>query len=193
MHPFAAGQPMAGPTLTLTITKSVTGVITCATKPPQDMVTCAALALQRILQCEYGDSYKAGKYTDPVVEIKLRNPMLAEFSPTDALVSFHTQFKAYIKDEDPFNWKMRTNESALGWWKALQKTNECTMSTITWLDSPRRSRQEFGTLQDHIKIQQWHCFDSNKLKTLYKPLIKWRDMESTILGKHPAEDLPPAG
>ncbi|KAG1837803.1 hypothetical protein DFJ58DRAFT_862205 [Suillus subalutaceus] len=104
---------MAGPTLTTT--KSVTGVITCATKPPQNMVTCAALALQRILQHEYGDSYEAGKYPDPVVEMKLHNPMLAEFSPTDALVSFRTQFKAYIKGEDPFNWKMRTNESALGW------------------------------------------------------------------------------
>ncbi|KAG1791942.1 uncharacterized protein BJ212DRAFT_874996 [Suillus subaureus] len=67
------------------------------------------------------DSYEDGKYSDPVVEMKLCNPMLAEFSPTDALVSFRTQFKAYIKGEDPFNRKMRTNESALGWWKALQK------------------------------------------------------------------------
>ncbi|KAG1884960.1 hypothetical protein F4604DRAFT_1952032 [Suillus subluteus] len=153
-------SPMAGPTLT--ITKSVTGVITCATKPPQDMVTHAALALQRILQREYGDSYEAGnlKYPDPVVEMKLRNPMLAEFSPTDTLVSFRTQFKAYIKDEDPFNQKMRTNESALGWWKALQKDELANVLA--------------------------------KLKTPYKPLVKWRDMEFTILGKRPAEDLPPA-
>ncbi|KAG1897103.1 uncharacterized protein F5891DRAFT_896508, partial [Suillus fuscotomentosus] len=112
-------NPMAGPTLT--ITKSVTGVITCATKPPQDMVSRAALALQRILRREYGDSYEVGKYPDPVGEMKLRNPMLAEFSPMDALASFRTQFKAYIKGEDPFNRKMRTNESALGWWKALQR------------------------------------------------------------------------
>ncbi|KAG1812150.1 uncharacterized protein BJ212DRAFT_475147 [Suillus subaureus] len=71
--------------------------------------------------------------------------------------------------------------------------DERTMSTITWLNSPQRSRQEIGTLQDHIKIRQWHRFDYNKLKTPYKPLVKWRDMESTILGKRPAEDLPPAG
>ena len=56
-----------------------------------------------------------------VVEMKLRNPMLAEFSPMDALASFRTQFKAYIRGEDPFNRKMRMNESALGWWKALQR------------------------------------------------------------------------
>lgn len=110
---------MAGPTLT--ITKSVTGVITCAMKPPQDMVSCAALALQRILQCKQGDSYKVEKYPDPVGEMKLHNPMLAEFSPMDVLASFWTQFKAYIKGEDPFNWKMRMNESALGLWKALQR------------------------------------------------------------------------
>ncbi|KAG1847117.1 hypothetical protein C8R48DRAFT_677673 [Suillus tomentosus] len=34
---------------------------------------------------------------------------------------------------------------------------------------------------------------TQKLKTPYKPLVKWRDMESTILGKRSAEDLPPAG
>ncbi|KAG1824576.1 uncharacterized protein BJ212DRAFT_1295715 [Suillus subaureus] len=66
------------------------------------------------------------------------------------------------------------------------------MSMITWLNSPQQSKQGIGTLQDHIKIRQWHHFDYNKLKTPYKPLIKWHDMESTILGKHPAKDLPPA-
>ncbi|KAG1752554.1 uncharacterized protein EDB91DRAFT_1293232 [Suillus paluster] len=230
-------NPMAGPTLT--ITKSVTGVITCATKPPQDMVTRAALALQRILRREYGDSYEAGKYPDPVVEMKLHNPMLAEFSPTDALVSFCTQFKAYIKGEDPFNQKMRMNESVLGWWKALQKDelanvlaplaikafsvsltsmpDERTMSMITWLNSPRQTdgsgkmRMGSGT---HGEMVVRHgnytgygptvgtfptAFFSvssvtpQKLKTPYKPLIKWCDMESTILGKCPAEDLPLAG
>ncbi|KAG1766662.1 hypothetical protein EDD22DRAFT_950430 [Suillus occidentalis] len=193
-----AVNPMAGPTLT--ITQSATGVITCATKPPQNMVTRAA----------------AGKYPDPVTEMKQRNPTLAEFSPTDALASFRTQFQAYIKGVDPFNRKMRSNESALDWWKMLQvdelanvlaplaikafsvsptsMPDECTMSTINWLNSPQRSRQEIGTLQDHIKIRQWHHFDSNKLKTPYKPLVKWCDMESTILGKRAAtEDLPAAG
>ncbi|KAG1876198.1 hypothetical protein F4604DRAFT_1759890 [Suillus subluteus] len=107
------------------------------------------------------------------------------------------------------------DKGPISFWKALQKDelanvlapltikafsvsptsmpDERTMSTITWLNSPRQSRQEIGTLQDHIKIRQWHRFDSNKLKTPYKPLVKWRDMESTILGKRPAEDLPPAG
>jgi hypothetical protein len=84
------------------------------------MVTRAAVALQRILRREYGDSYEAGKYPDPVTEMKQRNPALAEFSPTDALASFRTQFQAYIKGVDPFNRKMRSNESALDWWKMLQ-------------------------------------------------------------------------
>jgi hypothetical protein len=79
------------------------------------MVTRAAVALQRILRREYGDSYEAGKYPDPVAEMKQRNPALAEFSPTDALASFRTQFQAYVKGDDPFNRKMRSNESALAW------------------------------------------------------------------------------
>jgi len=42
------------------------------------------------------------------------------FSPAEALAAFRTQYRAYIKGEDPFNRKMRSNESALDWWKALR-------------------------------------------------------------------------
>ncbi len=34
--------------------------------------------------------------------------------------------------------------------------DERTMSTITWMNSPRRARQHVKTLRDHIKIRQWH-------------------------------------
>ena len=36
--------------------------------------------------------------------------------------------------------------------------DERTMSTVTWLNAPRRSTQHVSTLQDHIKIRQWHRY-----------------------------------
>ena len=84
------------------------------------MVTRAALALQSILRREYGNAYDTGKYHDPATEMEQRNPALVGFSPAEALAAFRTQYRAYIKGEDPFNRKMRSNESALDWWKALR-------------------------------------------------------------------------
>ncbi|KAG1842963.1 hypothetical protein F4604DRAFT_1982247 [Suillus subluteus] len=150
------------------------GIVTCAMKPPQDMVTRAALALQNILQWEYGDTYDAGKYHDPSIKMEQQNPALIGFSPAEALAAFQTQYRAYIKGEDPFNQKMRSNESTLDWWKALQG------------DELANILAEVSTLQNHIKIRQWHHFDPKKQKMPYKPLVKWHDMETMILGKHTA-------
>ena len=33
-----------------------------------------------------------------------------------------------------------------------------TQSMITWLNSPYQSQQQVGTLQDHVKIHQWHRY-----------------------------------
>jgi hypothetical protein len=33
------------------------------------------------------------------------------------------------------------------------------MSAVTWLNSPRRSRQLIATVQNHIKIRDWHRYN----------------------------------
>lgn len=172
--------------------------VTCSTKPPKDMVERAGLGLQHILKHEYGDVYEAGSSaTDPAAAMKLRNPALLKYTPFDALNRLRQQFKSYLNMEDPFNHKRRSKQSTLQWWTALagdeladvlaplaQKifavvpismTDERTQSTITWLNSPHRSRQEVATLQDHIKIRQWHRYnwDEDTSKALYKPLVSW--------------------
>ena len=38
-------------------------------------------------------------------------------------------------------------------------TDERTQSTLTWLNSPHRCKQDIATLQDHIKIRQWHRYN----------------------------------
>ncbi|KAG2031438.1 hypothetical protein BDR03DRAFT_1030052 [Suillus americanus] len=142
----------------------------------------AALSIQKILQHKYSDVYNADKYIDPKAEMQRRNPALAHLTPAEALARLQSQLKAYFRAEDPFNRKMRSNESPRDYWRALLKSgdeladvlpiiaikmfsavpismaDECTMSTITWLNSPRRANQNLGTLQDHIKIRQWHRY-----------------------------------
>ena len=48
--------------------------------------------------------------------------------------------------------------------------DERTQSTVTWLNSPYRSRQEVVTLQDHIKIRQWHRYNLDEV-SLIGPIL----------------------
>ncbi|KAG9311357.1 hypothetical protein JVU11DRAFT_8462 [Chiua virens] len=78
-------------------------------------------------------------------------------------------------------------------------TDERTMSMITWLNSPQWNRQDIETLQDHVKIRQWHRAGpgAKNENIKHKPLLKWREVESA-LGKRASsqlveKSLPPAG
>ncbi|KAG1822235.1 hypothetical protein DFJ58DRAFT_849904, partial [Suillus subalutaceus] len=108
---------------------------------------------------------------------------------------------------------MRSNESPRDYWRALLKSgdeladvlpiiaikmfsavpismaDEHTMSTITWLNSPRRANQNLGTLQDHIKIRQWHRYKPENANPTKKLLVRWRDMDETIFHKRTASDM----
>ncbi|KAI6023515.1 ribonuclease H-like domain-containing protein [Pisolithus microcarpus] len=213
-------NPLTVPTII--ISRAMETGISCSKRPPQDMVECAGLALQRILRHEYGDIYEVGSSVmDPVAAMKAHNPALSKYTPYDALQWLHQQFKSYLNREDPFNRKPQLKQSTLEWWVALESdefadvlaplaekiyaavpvsmADECMQSTVTWLNLPHRNRQEVTMLQDHIKIQQWHHYswDKHNSKTLYKPLVTWQDMEATIRGKQlesPTEsDLPLPG
>ncbi|KAF8833058.1 hypothetical protein BDN67DRAFT_1017999 [Paxillus ammoniavirescens] len=138
--------------------------------------------------------------------MSFQNPMLAKYHPMDALDTLKDQLKAYAKGAEPFNRRLRPKtESTTDWWVAVEQdedgevlgalalkifsavpismANEHTMSTITWLNSPRRSTQGVGTLRDHINIHQWHHYKPEALQkqsTPYKLVVHWRDMEATI-------------
>ncbi|KAH7920753.1 hypothetical protein BV22DRAFT_994908, partial [Leucogyrophana mollusca] len=171
--------------------------------------------LQRLLKHEYGDTYTSGNI-NPRLAMERRNPLIAKHHPVDALAALKEQLKAYAKGTDPFNRRLRSGENVLDWWTAVQKdelgdvlgalacklysavpvsmVDERTVSTITWLNSPRRARQEVDTLQNHIRIRQWHRYKPETKRPVHKPVVKWRDMEATILGKRSAsqidDDLP---
>ncbi|KAG2131747.1 hypothetical protein DEU56DRAFT_953211, partial [Suillus clintonianus] len=98
--------------------------ITCASKPPPEMSKRAALSIQKILQREYGNVYDADEYTNPKAEMQRRNPALAHLTPAEALARLQSQLKAYFRAEDPFNRKMRSNESPRDYWRALLKSGD---------------------------------------------------------------------
>ncbi|KIM65708.1 hypothetical protein SCLCIDRAFT_14867 [Scleroderma citrinum Foug A] len=171
----------------ITISRKGTSV-TCETVPPPSMVQCAGLSLQHML---HGSS-------DPTVEMRIRNPSLFKYTPAQALERLRDQFKAYICAEDPFNCKMHSHEGPLQWWNAISKDKYSDILTqkifsalpISMADKQTQLmityQQQVGTLQDHVKIRQWHRY---KPEVVYKPLVTWRDMETTILGKHKASAM----
>ncbi|KAF9241270.1 hypothetical protein BU15DRAFT_73385 [Melanogaster broomeanus] len=144
------------------------------------------------------------------------NPLLVTTHPKDALMLLKEQLNSYGKGLEPFNRRFRPQESLYSWWEQVQQdefggvlgalamknfaavpismVDERTMSMIRWLNSPRRSRQDIATLQDHVKIRQWHRTGPG---AKHMPLLKWCDVEST-LGKRNSsmlvdKTLPPAG
>ncbi|KIJ07798.1 hypothetical protein PAXINDRAFT_89809 [Paxillus involutus ATCC 200175] len=172
-------NPLAVPSVSINQKKGETPTIT--TKPPNNIIECVGLSLQRMLKHEYGDAYQNRNWVDPKKQMSFQNPMLAKYHPMDALDTLKDQLKAYAKGAEPFNRRLRPKtESTADWWAAVQQdedggvlgalalkifsavpismADERTMSTITWLNSPRRSAQGVGTLQDHIKIRQWHRY-----------------------------------
>ncbi|KAG1749559.1 hypothetical protein EDB19DRAFT_1680924 [Suillus lakei] len=61
--------------------------------------------------------------------------------------------------------------------------DERTVSTITWLNSSTRSRQDISTLKEHIQIRQWHRWQVDSVAPTVAPSVKWQDMYATIHGK----------
>src|SRR5438309_8595564 len=89
------------------------------------MVERTGRGLQCILKHEYGDIYKIGSgITDPATVMRSCNPPLSKYTLFNALQRLRQQFKSYINAEDPFNHKLRSNQSSLQWWVTLED-DEC--------------------------------------------------------------------
>ncbi|KAG1838200.1 hypothetical protein DFJ58DRAFT_861777 [Suillus subalutaceus] len=48
----------------------------------------------------------------------------------------------------------------------VSMADERTVSTITWLNSPTRSRQDISTSKEHIQIRQWHRWKADHRRSL---------------------------
>ncbi|KAF9237836.1 hypothetical protein BU15DRAFT_75631 [Melanogaster broomeanus] len=213
---YKDNNPLAIPTITIS---KKGGTPKCTTKVPADLLQRVGVSLQKMLRHEFGDAFTNTDWKTPQKQMQLQNPLLSKYHPADALTRLKDQLKAYAKGIDPFNRPIRTKtESTVDWWAGVQKdtdadvlgalalkifsavptsiVDERTMSTITWLNASRRSSQHVSTLQDHIKIRQWHRYKPENDKPPFKPVVHWRDVDATVLShKRKASQLgedPPA-
>ncbi|EPQ50285.1 hypothetical protein GLOTRDRAFT_50829, partial [Gloeophyllum trabeum ATCC 11539] len=102
------------------------------------------------------------------------------------------QFQSYVKRREPFNRRFRDGETVKQWWEAVRRdqmgqvlgalavkifsvsvnsmVDERAMSSVTWLNSKLRSRQDILTLNDTIMIRGWHRWNPQVSATFYTGL-----------------------
>ncbi|KAF8451153.1 ribonuclease H-like domain-containing protein [Boletus edulis BED1] len=201
-------NPLTIPTILI---RKKDGATTSQTKPVDDIVQRVGLSLLKVLKNEYDDVYENPATRETARSVMTRrNPLLAGIPPFNAIKSLKSQLNAYNQGYPPFDRPFQSKYmSPYTWWEHVQQhedgtvlgalamkihasaptsiVDERTMSTISWLNSPRRSSQEVGTLQDHVKIRQWHrrLKDENKK---FKPTPKWHEVEATI-GKRASDEV----
>lgn len=105
-----------------------------------------------------------------------KNPVLRGMTEHQVSDGFKNQFRAYAQRQFPFDIPLGSNQSTLEWWKVFQEhpharivafiavklfsivpssmVDERTMSTFTWLNSPRRNRQLVSNIVDMTLIRE---------------------------------------
>ncbi|KAG2132129.1 uncharacterized protein EDB93DRAFT_1340200 [Suillus bovinus] len=183
--------------------------------PEDSIMKRVGTSLQLMLKHEYDDVYDGVRSDQATTKLmKERNPHFTGLTPQEALQALKVKLKEYHKGADPFNRKICKHENVRDWWLAVQKDENArvlgalaiklysvvpvlmadkrTVSTITWLKSPTRSRQDISTLKEHIQIHQWHRWQADMSKEpTVAPSVKWRDMYATIHGKHETPPVVP--
>ncbi|RPD52677.1 hypothetical protein L226DRAFT_474064 [Lentinus tigrinus ALCF2SS1-7] len=156
----------------------------------------------RMLKREYGDTAEMLDHPKIQEIMKARNPRLADYDPSSALEAVKTELQAYAKREKPFDRSLRPGETMRDWWVKVQKKegahvlgalgiklfsvvpnsmiDERIMSTVTWLNSPKRARQHVKTLRDHIKIRQWDMYDGIDL-SVHPRIFQVQHLDHVVL------------
>lgn len=137
-------------------------------------------SLALILKAEYDEIYTAtgGRTVSEAKKLmEERNPYLAPYTPQQALLLLHAQFSKFSAKAVPFHRLRRSTESNLEYWQAFIVSNdpdttiiaplavkifaavpvsmvdERAMSVVTWLNGPKRRRQQVSTVSDHLIIR----------------------------------------
>ncbi|KAJ7746234.1 hypothetical protein B0H14DRAFT_3605957 [Mycena olivaceomarginata] len=157
-------------------------------KPQRPLIERIGLSLMKILQREYGKEYRPDRTVEQArTAMEEINPYIALRAPADALRALKTQLKAFLNGDAPFDRKKKPNESARDWWVDLlnrddsdilaalavkifssnpvSMPDERGMSTITWINSKNRNRQDVSTERPSKPVT-----------------VNWRDIRATIHG-----------
>ncbi|KIJ35572.1 hypothetical protein M422DRAFT_262154 [Sphaerobolus stellatus SS14] len=112
------------------------------------------------------------------------------------------QFAAFARGDFPFQMPVLKSQTALEWWRTLEThslasalafiaikifsicpssiADERTMSTITWLNDPLRSRQKVSTLVDMIQVRQFIRRGKQTSRELTKPILQWSRLPAKV-------------
>ncbi|KAJ7513225.1 ribonuclease H-like domain-containing protein [Mycena galericulata] len=198
---LATPNPLAIQPVTISIRGGESSV-----KPHPPLAQRIGLSLQKILQREYGDEFRPGRTIEEAKKAMFEiNPYIANRTPTDALAALRTQLKNFLDGTTPFDRKKKPTESSREWWWVLlnredsdilaalavkifssspvSMPDERGMSTITWVNSDVRNKQDVPTVSNHMAIRSFSRMDSQS-EVRRKPLtVNWRDIQATIHGK----------
>ncbi|KAJ7231083.1 hypothetical protein C8J57DRAFT_1581220 [Mycena rebaudengoi] len=178
-----------------------------AVQPCLPLIQRIGLSLQSILQKEYGNEYRTDRTIEEAKHAMLEvNPYIAHRLPADALQALRTQLQKFLDNTEPFHHKKKTNESAREWWFKLlnqddsdilaaltvkifsanpvSMPDERGMSTVTWINSDVRNKQDVSTVSNHLAIRGFSRMGAEKVKSREsRPVtVNWRDMRETIHG-----------
>ncbi|KAJ7501352.1 hypothetical protein B0H11DRAFT_2373482 [Mycena galericulata] len=154
----------------------------------------STLSLQKLLQREYGDEFRPGRTIEEAKKARFEiNPYIANRTPTDALAALRTQLKNFLDGTAPFDRKKKPTESSREWWWVLlnredsdilaalavkifssspvSMPDERGMSTITWVNSDVRNKQDVPTVSNHMAIRSFSRMDSQSesIGVTFKP------------------------
>ncbi|KAF7365997.1 hypothetical protein MVEN_00475600 [Mycena venus] len=172
-------------------------------KPQPPLIERIGLSLMKILQREYGDEYRPNRTVQQAKAVMEEiNPYIAQRDPSDAIRALKTQLKGYLDGVSPFDRKKQPNESARDWWKnflhrddadilaalavkifssnPVSMPDERAMSTVTWINSKNRNRQDISTVSNHLAIRGHSRMGSQKEGPRKSVTVNWRDIRATI-------------
>ncbi|KAK6987977.1 ribonuclease H-like domain-containing protein [Favolaschia claudopus] len=176
-----------------------------AVQPPAPLIERVGLSLMEILRKEYGEEYSATRTIEQArAAMEDINPHIAQRTPSEALKVLKPQLEAYLAGAEPFHRKRKPTQSNWEWWVSLlgqpdsdilaalgvklfssnpvSMPDERAMSTVTWMNSKDRNRQDVSTVSNYLAIRGFHRMDMSHVPR--KPVtVNWRDIKATIHGK----------
>ena len=114
---LANPNPLATPTVTISLNQRNHHP---TVKPKDSVETSVRLSLQKLLQNEYGNQYRAGRTVEDAQKaMEEVNPDLATRAPGVALSMLRLQLQGYMSGATPFDRKRNYRESPRLWWQHI--------------------------------------------------------------------------
>ncbi|KAJ7237618.1 ribonuclease H-like domain-containing protein, partial [Mycena rebaudengoi] len=159
--------------------------------PP--LIQRIGLSLQKILQKEYGNEYRPDRTVEEAKSaMRDINPYIVHRVPKDALSALRVQLQGFLDGVQPSDRKKKPTESPRQWWVRLltqddsdilaalaakifsanpvSMPDERGMSTVTWINSDVRNKQDVSTLSNHLAIRGFSRMGAERANAILSAL-----------------------